>query len=312
MNSPAPIVAAGWISTPVAARITVAMVRGTIGTPAPWSAWASRWASSACTPGHDARISAGPTPRAAGSRSRAAATSRVTSLTTRAAVPSPNIRTSLRTEERHRDVPLAGVGEHRDDPLAARLGPPGDLHRRPHVRAARDARQDPLGAGEREGGRDGVVVGDRDDLVEQVAVQHGRHEARADAVDAVRPRRAAGEDRRAARLDGDDAAPGIAGLEALAGPGDRAAGPDAGHEHVDAVERGEDLGRRRAPVGLGVGGVLELAGHPRVVARGHRPGGLDRLVHPTHRLDDVHARAVEPQQALALAGHALRQREDEV
>src|SRR4051794_26551610 len=195
MNSPAPIVAAGWISIPVAARVTVAMVRGTTGTPAPCSAWASRCASSACTPGHEARISTGPTPRAAGSRSRAAATSRVTSLTTRAAVPSPNIGKSLRTEERHRDVPLAGVGEDRHDPPAARLGPARDLHGRPHVRAARDARQDPLPAGERDGGLHGVVVGDGDDLVEQVAVEHGRHEARADAVDAVRPGSAAGEHR---------------------------------------------------------------------------------------------------------------------
>ena len=49
------------------------------GTPASCSACATRWASSACTPGQVARISARPTPRAAGSRSRAAATSRRTS-----------------------------------------------------------------------------------------------------------------------------------------------------------------------------------------------------------------------------------------
>ena len=36
----------------------------------------------------------------------------------------------------------------------------------------------------------------------------------------------------------------------------------------------------------------------------------DRLVHAAHRLGDLHLRAVEAQQALALAAHALRQRED--
>src|SRR3954452_10798303 len=193
MNSPGPIRAAGWISMPVAARITVETVRGTTGTPASCSTCASRWASSACTPGHVARISVRPTPRAAGSRSRAALTSRVTSLATRAAVPRPNMPASLRTEERHRDVALARVGQHRDDPLAAHLRPPCELARRPDVRAARDPAEDALGAGERERGLDGVLVGDRDDLVEQLAVEDRRHEARADAVDAVRPGGAARE-----------------------------------------------------------------------------------------------------------------------
>src|SRR4051794_14457148 len=186
MNRPMPICAAGWISIPVAARTTVAIARGASGIPAPCSACAMRWASSACTPGHVARISTGPTPRAAGSRSRAAVTSRVTSLTTRATVPRPSICRSLRSEERRRDVPLAGVRQHGDDPRAARLRAPGDLDRRPHRRAARDAGEDALAPRERPGRLDRRLVGDRDDLVEDLAVEHGRDEPRADALDAVR------------------------------------------------------------------------------------------------------------------------------
>src|SRR4051812_3851189 len=279
MKRPGPIVAAGWISTPVAARTKVATVRGTSGTPAPCRAWARRWASSACTPGHVARISLRPTPRAAGSRSRAAATSRLTSLTTRATVPSPSMRRSLRTEERHRDVALSGVGEHRDDPLAARLGTPRELACRPHVRPARDAAEDALDAREVERSVDRVLVAHGDDLVEQVAVEHRRDEAGADPIDAMRPWCAAREHRGAAGRARDDPARGVALLEPLAGPGDRPARPDAGDERVDAVERLQDLGPRRAAVRLGVGRVLELARHPDVVVRGHPARLLDGLVH---------------------------------
>jgi hypothetical protein len=67
------------------------MARGTTGRPTSSSAWATRWLSSACTPGHVARISAVVTPRAAGSRSRTARTSRVISRATRTTVPTPNI-----------------------------------------------------------------------------------------------------------------------------------------------------------------------------------------------------------------------------
>ena len=76
---------------PVTARVPDASARGTNGSPASCSACATRWESSACTPGQEARISAGPTPRAAGSRSRAAATSLRTSRATRASVPIPSM-----------------------------------------------------------------------------------------------------------------------------------------------------------------------------------------------------------------------------
>ena len=68
MNRPGPITAAGWISIPVSDRASVAIRRGSSGTPAFSSRLATRWASSACTPGHASRISAVPTSAAAGSR----------------------------------------------------------------------------------------------------------------------------------------------------------------------------------------------------------------------------------------------------
>ena len=89
--------------------------------------------------------------------------------------------------------------------------------------------------------------------------------------------------------------------------------PAAGHEAVDlAVERLPQLRAGAAAVRLRVGRVRELVGQPEVVVARERLGGGDRLVHPAHRLGHVHLRAVEAQQRLALAAHALRQREDQV
>ena len=105
----APIFAAGWISIPVSARVAVASTRGATGTRASCRRWATRWLSSACTPGQAARISAGPTSRAAGSRSRAAPTSRRTSVMTRPRTSSPNTRQRL---QRTRERP-GGVGGRR-------------------------------------------------------------------------------------------------------------------------------------------------------------------------------------------------------
>ena len=157
------------------------------------------------------------------------------------------------------------------------------------------------------------LVGAGDDLVEDVAVEHGRDEARADALDAMRARRAAREHRRGLGLDADDGRLGVVRLERLPHAGDRPAGPDAGDEDVDlAVERGEDLGAGARAVGLGVGRVGELVGQEDVVVAGRRAGGVDGLVHAAERLDDLDLRAVEAQQRLALAAHALGQEDRQV
>src|SRR4051794_40573100 len=97
MNSPSPTVAAGWISTPVSERAAPAMTRGTTGTPTWSSACATRCASRAWTPGQVATIPRAETPRAAGSRSRAARTSRDTSRASWATVLRPSMRVTLLT-----------------------------------------------------------------------------------------------------------------------------------------------------------------------------------------------------------------------
>ena len=107
---------------------------------------------------------------------------------------------------------------------------------------------------------------------------------------------------------------GLRSLSLSPRPGDRAAGAHAGHQHVDlAVGVAPDLLGGGAPVDLGVGGVGELVGDEEVGAvAGHARCGLHRLVHAAHRLGDLHLGAVEPQERLALAAHALRQGEREL
>ena len=185
--------------------------------------------------------------------------------------------------------------------------------RRPQRRAAGDPAQHALAAGGEARGLDRVLVVDGDDLVEQVAVQHRRDEARADALDLVRAGAPAGEHRRGRGLDGDHLDVLVALLQERAGAGDRAAGADAGDEVVDlAVQRLPQLRAGRPVVDVRVGRVRELVGQEDVAVARHRAGGGDGLVHPAHRLGDVHLGAVEAQQALALAAHALRQREDQL
>ena len=114
-------------------------------------------------------------------------------------------------------------------------------------------------------------------------------------------------------LDRDHLQVGVALLQERAGAGDRAAGADAGDQVVDlAVECLPQLRAGRPAVRFGVGGVRELVGQEDVGVARHRLGGGDGLVHAAHRLGDVDLRAVEPQQALALAAHPLRQRQDQV
>ena len=89
--------------------------------------------------------------------------------------------------------------------------------------------------------------------------------------------------------------------------------PTPGDEVVDlAVHRLPQLRAGRPVVDLRVGRVGELVGQEHVRVARHRARGGDGLVHPAHRLGDVHLRAVQAQQPLALAAHALRQREDQL
>src|SRR5262245_10402754 len=128
MKNSLPICAAGWISTPVTARLVYAIKRGASGTLDSQSTCATRCASSAWTPAQPVRISTAPTPRAAGSRSRAEVTSEEISSSVRLSVPIPSIAQkltvtpgSVRGEERQRHVALAAVRHDHDDPLARHL-----------------------------------------------------------------------------------------------------------------------------------------------------------------------------------------------
>ena len=86
---------------------------------------------------------------------------------------------ALRREERRRDVALAGVGQHarrcacRATPGARRPASRPTAPRRTRCPASTPSR-DAASAG----GLDRVLVGHRDDLVEHLAVEHRRHEAR--------------------------------------------------------------------------------------------------------------------------------------
>src|SRR5690349_20381388 len=153
MKNSSPISAAGWISTPVTARLAYEIAIGAPGTPASCSACATRWARIACTPAQLMRISAVPTPRAAGSRSRAEATSARISPRTRFIVPRPNTTARVRNglglfgrEERQRHVSLTAIGNDHHDPLAGEVAARRHLERGVDRRAARDPHQQALAA----------------------------------------------------------------------------------------------------------------------------------------------------------------------
>src|SRR3954452_18267441 len=146
MNGSGPIRAAGWISTPVIARLAQASAIRKRGTPASFSAWAARWARIAWTPPQLVRISSDPTPRAAGSRSRAAARSRRTSPETRFRRPSPSTASRLRHEPGERHVALAPVGGDGDDVLSVHLRAGGDVESGTDRRPRGDAHQKAVAA----------------------------------------------------------------------------------------------------------------------------------------------------------------------
>ena len=118
-------------------------------------------------------------------------------------------------------------------------------------------------------GLDRVLVVDRHDLVDHLAVEHlaGRSRRRCPGSCAGRAARPTAPASR--RLDRDHLQVRVALLEDARRAGDRAAGADAGHEHVDLAV--EVAPRSPRPVvrrcDLRVGRVRELVGQPRVGAR---------------------------------------------
>ena len=114
-----------------------------------------------------------------------------------------------------------------------------------------------------------VLVGDGEHLVDELCIQNFRHEARADALQAVRPGVAARKHGRFFRFDGDRAQGRVLLLQKFRAARKRAARADARHEDIQpplAVR--PQLGAGGAVVRLGVGGVDELPADDAVLIFG--------------------------------------------
>ena len=99
--------------------------------------------------------------------------------------------------------------------------------------AGGDADQHALLVADLLAGGKGVLVGDGDDLIVDLGVQHVGHKAGTDALNLVRARSALAQHGGGSRLNGHDLDVGVLALQVLADTGDGAAGTDAGHEDVD-------------------------------------------------------------------------------
>ena len=159
----------------------------------------------------------------------------------------------------------------------------------------------------------GVVVVHRDDLVVDLSVQHVGDEARADALDLVGAGDAGGQHGGGLGLHGDYLDGGVLFLQELTGAGDGTAGAHAGHEEVHlAVGVGPDLGTGGLIVGLGVGGIDELACHEAVGdLLGQLVGLGDGALHALGTLGEHQLGAVGLHQLAALHGHGLGHDDDD-
>ena len=143
----------------------------------------------------------------------------------------------------------------------------GDLDRRGHGHAPGAADEDPLGLRHPAGGEEALLVGDGDDLVVELGLPRRREEVLADALDEVRPARAAGE-HRTLGVGGDDPDVRVLRLEVAGGAGDRAARAGTGDEVGDPPGGlAPQLGPGRQLVGARVGRVGVLVGAKGVRAR---------------------------------------------
>ena len=213
-----------------------------------------------------------------------------------------------------REIPLAGVGEDDDDHLPLELRPAGDLAGRVNRRSRWDPGEDTLFPGELTAHRKGVRGGDPDDLVDEIGLEHPRHEPGPDPLDTVRPGRPAGEDGRFRRLDGDRRKRGSSCLDDLSDPGDRPARPDTGDGGVDGpVGVPPDLLGRRPAVNGGVRRVLELLGYEvGVRVFGGEPGGMiDRPLHTPGSGREDHLSAQRREEFSPFHAHRLGHRQDE-
>ncbi len=278
------------------------------------SAWATRWASSACTPAQPERISSAPTSLRGGV----------------AVAGGGDVRGHLpdhspeRSEAEHRRQPTparrreATCSAHRcrgrPRPRAFPPSPPGRRPRAP--RGSPHPRRSRPGAPRagRPRGRCSRASSSSTPITSSITERSRISGTKPAPIPWILcgPGGAPGEHRRGARLDREHLDLGAPLLQHLADPGDRAPGADPGDEGVDlAVEVAPDLLRGRPPVDLGVRRVRELLRHEGVVLADQVLGQLDRLVHPAERGRLVDLGAVGAKQGGALAAHPLRQGEDQ-
>src|SRR5690606_9663461 len=151
-------------------------------------------------------------------------------------------------------------------------------------------------------------------LVVDLGVEDLGHEVRAEALDLVRTRLAAVEDRRLGGLDRDDLHARLALLEHLPHTRDGPARADARDEDVDlAVGVLPDLLGRRRAVDRGVRLVRELPREDRARALGGDAlGGLDRATHTLRAGGQDELGTVGTQESPALLRHRLGHRQDDL
>ena len=162
-------------------------------------------------------------------------------------------------------------------------------------------------------GGKGVLVGDGDDLVVDLGVQHVGHKAGTDALNLVCARSALAQHGGGSRLNGHDLDVGVLALQVLADTGHGAARTDTGHEDVDlAVGVLPDLGAGGALVGIGVGRVYKLAGHKAVGDLLRQLVGLGNgALHALGTVGQHQLGAVGLHQLAALDAHRLGHDDDD-
>mmetsp|Transcript_96025 Transcript_96025/g.273767 ORF Transcript_96025/g.273767 Transcript_96025/m.273767 type:complete len:486 (-) Transcript_96025:54-1511(-) len=235
------------------------------------------------------------------------------------------------SEERGREVPLAGVREHGEDDRALRRVL-GRLDGRPHGRAARNAGKDALCARELLRGGHRHAVWDRDELVHDLklhaVLKHLGDEIRRPALNGVRResgvrlgRRAVGvargrgaarEEARARRLGEDDLDVRAALLDGLARSVEGTAGAVAGDPVVKvlALEVVEDLLAGGLLVELPVSLGLELVAEEPAVLLGELGGLGDHAGALVLLRGDDHLRAEHAHELAALDAERLRHGDD--
>ena len=158
----------------------------------------------------------------------------------------------------------------------------------------------------------GFLVADRDDFVENVAIQYGRNEAGTDALNLVIARLTAGDDRRRCWLDGADSYAFHFFFEHFADAGDCAAGADPGDEGIDALELFEQLLRGGFSMHVRVGRIVKLLRHVEVaVLLEQLFGFVYRATHAFGVRGENQMRAIRREQAAPFLAHGIGHGQDQ-